>query len=277
MPRKQNERAVALGQFPKALRIEAKFTTGTTFTVPKREREALLGKDQEIVGVIAALFWCGKREVDGRWFIVDAAESFRTGSSDGGSFDVRDLQRIEKGQTWLAAVREYVATTWPRFLRAFHDAALTGHEALCAELEGLRRANRLHEQVTGGAVLELEHRDAMRTIVNSLGPAIAGHVFQDLLAYLLALAGYNRVQINPIGVPDIEVSEFHGDSIAELVTVTITHGQANRIVKLCQAAGEDDLVKTLLRASQKKTTTINRAAIAVESADKSPGGSTAKP
>lgn len=239
-------------RFPKALRIEAKFTTGTTIAIPQREREALLSKDQDVVGVIAALFWCGKRDVDGRWFIVDAAESFRSGPGDGGSLGVQDLQRIEKGQAWLAGVRHHVEQTWPPFLRAFRDEALVGHEVLCTELRDLKRVGRLRERVAEDPVLELEHRNGVRAIVDSHGAAIAGHIFQDLLAYLLTLAGYDRVQINPIGVPDIEVSEFRGDLSSDLVTLTLTRAQADRLVKLCQAAGEDDFVEALARQREKR-------------------------
>lgn len=213
--------------------------------IPKREREALLSKDQDVVGVIAALFWSGTRDVDGRWFIVDAAESFRTGPADGGSFGVQDLQRIEKGQAWLAGVRYHVEQRWPPFLRAFHDEALAGHEALCIELEELKRVGRLQERLAENPVLELEHRNAVRAIVDTHGAAVAGHIFQDLLAYLLALAGYNRVQINPIGVPDIELSDFRGDLSSHLVTFTLTREQADLLVKLCRAAGEDKLAEAL--------------------------------
>lgn len=234
-------------RFPKVLRVEAKFTTGTTIAVPKREREALLSKEQDVVGVIAALFWCGIREVDGRWFVVDATESFRSGPTDGGSFSVQDLQRIEKGQVWLADVRRHVEQTWPVFLRAFLDEALAGHEALCIQLEELKKVGRLQERVTKDSVLELEHRNAVRTIINTHGAAVAGHIFQDLLAYLLVLAGYDKVQINPIGVPDIEVSDFRGDRSSDLVTITLTQEQVDRLVKLCQAAGEQGLVEALVR------------------------------
>lgn len=232
-------------RFPKALRVEAKFTTGTTIAVPKREREALLSKDQDVVGVIAALFWCGTREVDGRWFIVDAAESFRSGPAEGGSFGVQDLQRIAKGQAWLAGVRHHVEQTWPPFLRAFHDEALAGHEALCIQMEDLKKVGRLQERLTKDPVLELEHRNAVRAIIDTHGAAVAGHVFQDLLAYLLVLAGYDRVQINPIGVPDIEVSDFQGDPGSDFVTITLTRQQIDLLMKLCRAAGEANLAEVL--------------------------------
>lgn len=245
MPHTVSALAVTLRRFPKALRIEVKFTTGTTIVLPARERESLLSKDQNVVGVIAALFWCGKRDVDGRWFIVDASESFRTGPSDGGSLDVLDLQRLEKGQAWLAGLRDFIGRTWPSFLRGFHDEALAGHEVLKTELERLKRLGRMQQRVTKDSVLELEHRNAVREIVESLGPSVSGHIFQDLLAYLLALAGYNRVQINPVGIPDIEVSEFVDHSDVKLVTLTLTQDQADRLVELSKIAGDDELANVL--------------------------------
>lgn len=232
-------------KFPKALRIEAKFTMGMSISVPSREREALLGKDPNVVGAIAALFCCGKRDYDNRWFIVDAAESFRAAPGDGGCLAVQDLQRIEKSQTWLAGVHHHVEQAWPRFLRAFLDEALAGHEALCSELERLRRTNGLEKRLSAEPVLELEHRSAIRRVVDHHGAAGAGRVFQDLLAYLLVLAGYRKVQLNAVGVPDIEVSDFLGDQTTQLVTFTLTRQQAERLGTLAKAAGDDDLVSLL--------------------------------
>lgn len=113
-------------------------------------------------------------------------------------------------------------------------------------MDALQKAGKLCDRLTAEPLLELEHREAVRTIVESLGAAVAGHVFQDLLAYLLALAGYGRVQINPVGVPDIEVSELRGRLESDPVTLSITRQQAARLVKLCQAAGESELVKALV-------------------------------
>ncbi len=204
-----------------------------------------------MVGLIAALFWSGTRDVDGRWFIVDAAESFRTGPADAGSLDVRDLERLEKSQAWLAGLRNFVGQTWPSFLRAFYEEALAGHEALKTELERLKRIGQLHERVTKDSVLELEHRKAVRGIVESLGASVSGHVFQDLLAYLLALAGYTRIQINPIGIPDIEASEFVDHSDAKLVVLTLTQDQADRFIELSKVAGDEELVNLLTGQSKR--------------------------
>lgn len=245
--RSVSETEVTPSQYPKALRIEVKFTTGSAIVLPKRELESLLSKDKAIVGAIAAIFWSGKRDVDGKWFIVDAAESLRVGAADVSSLDVQNLQRLERGQTWLASLRDYVGQTWPQFLRAFHDEALAGHETLCAELEALRKSDGLRERVAVEPVLDLEHRNAMRAIVESLGPSVSGHVFQDLLAYLLVLGGYRRVQINPIGVPDIEASEFEGHLRTDAFAVTLTREQIRRLASLSKAAGDSELAGLLTR------------------------------
>jgi len=243
---------VTLPKFPKALRIEVKFTTGMTVPVPKREREFLIGKDRDVVGIIAAIFWCNKRAIDGQWFIVDAAESFRTGRSAGGSLGINDLLRLEKCQPWLDGLRDHIHNVWPQFLRAFHGEALAGHEVLSTELDALLRAGKLQDRLERDPVLDLEHRKAIQAIHHTHGSSVAGHIFQDLLAYLLALAGYGRVQINPIGVPDIELSELRTDTAAQFVTLSLAQEQVDRIVRLCQKAGALDLARALSPDSKSK-------------------------
>jgi hypothetical protein len=185
-----------------------KFTTGTTIAVPQREREALLGNDPAVVGAVAALFWCGERDLDGRWFIVDSVESFRSARAERASLMAHDLGRIEKSQPWLRGVRDHIERKWRPFLGTFAQQALAGHEALQTELRELHHARKLPGRLIGADVLEMEHRNTLDAIIKHHGPRVAGHIFQDLLAYLLGLAGYRTVRTNPIGVPDIEVSDL---------------------------------------------------------------------
>ncbi len=194
---------VAGPRLPKTLRVEAKFTTGTLITIPKREREALMGHDPEVVGAVAALFWSGRWDVDGRWFIVDI-ESLPAVSS----LSAINLQRLARNQPRLANVREHLNRTWVPFLAAFVDRSFAGHKALQVELKELHDEGTLSQQLSTADVLEYEHRNSVQAIVNHHGALVAGHIFQDLLAYLLALAGYRTVRINPVGVPDIEVSDL---------------------------------------------------------------------
>jgi Holliday junction resolvase len=233
-----------LPRLPSVLRVEVKFTTGTTISVPRREREALLRSDRAAVGAVAALFWCGERAVDGRWFIVDAAESFRSSGSEATSLGVHDLRRIEKTQPWLAGVRKHVERTWPAFLAAFGQLALAGHDALQKELSALHGSGRLAEHVVGAGVLEIEHRNAVQAIIDRHGAAVAGHVFQDLLAYLLVLAGYATVRTNPIGVPDIELSDVVGADDRR-VRLEISRKQVERLIRLARKAGDTALAESL--------------------------------
>lgn len=107
----------------------------------------------------------------------------------------------------------------------------------------------------------------MTSLVECLGPARAGTVFQDLLAYLLVFAGYGSLRINPVGVPDIELSgwkttariadvsedsentlgEFLEDG-APAVTITVTSEQLRQITESCQSCGHEDLAELLARA-----------------------------
>jgi hypothetical protein len=96
------------------------------------------------------------------------------------------------------------------------------------------------------SVLELEHRNAMRAIVESLGPSVSGHIFQDLLAYLLAFAGYNRIQINPVGIPDIVVSDLVDHADARFITISLTQEQVDRLVELGKIAGDEELVTAIV-------------------------------
>ncbi len=235
-----------LPRLPSVLRVEVKFTTGTTISVPRREREALLRSDRAAVGAVAALFWCGERAVDGRWFIVDAAESFRSSDAGATSLGVHDLRRIEKTQPWLAGVRDHVEHTWPAFLAAFGQQALSGHEALQEELSTLHRAGKLAEHVVDTDVLEFEHRSTVKAIIDQDGAAVAGHIFQDLLAYLLALAGYKTVRTNPIGVPDIEVSDL-ARADTDVVRLELSQQQVEALIRLARNAGDAALAESLER------------------------------
>jgi len=241
---KAGENTHPLPRLPSVLRVEVKFTTGTTISIPRREREALLRSNRAAVGAVAALFWCGEHAVDGRWFIVDAEESFRSSGSETTSLGVHDLRRIEKTQPWLAGVRDHVERTWPAFLAAFGQLALAGHDALQNELSALHESGRLAEHVLGADVLELEHRNSVKAIIDRHGAAVAGHVFQDLLAYLLVLAGYATVHTNPIGVPDIEVSDPAGE-VADLVSLELRREQVEALIRLARKVGDVALAENL--------------------------------
>lgn len=190
---------------PAVLRAEVKFTTGKTISVAPRERNALKPRNADEVGVVAAIFWCGDRDHDGRWLIVDANEAFPSQRVTT-SMEIRAMARVAKRQTSLVLLRDHVDVHWPRFLREFMPQALESHEVLKAALADAHSGNSLAEHLSGDHPLELEHRERIAAILEKHGASPSGHIFQDLLAYLLGMAGYRNVQINPVGVPDIEVS-----------------------------------------------------------------------
>ena len=244
---------------PAVMRVEAKFTTSKGIVVPRRELDALSGNGADAVGLVAVLFWCGERDLDGRWILVDAAESFRRGDAEGASLGAACLRRLRNSQPWLGAVHGHVERSWKPFLAAFGELALAGHEVLKAELEEIHRADRFAEHLPAGDVLDLEHRARVAAIVGALGEHVAGHVFQDLLAYLLGLAGYRTVQVNPVGVPDIEVADLaarhapSGDAqpdetslFAPRIHLELSRPEVERLRRLASAAGDTDLLRKLL-------------------------------
>ncbi|MGH7818859.1 MAG: hypothetical protein ACREQ9_03725, partial [Candidatus Binatia bacterium] len=75
-----------------------------------------------------------------------------------------------------------------------------------------------------------------------------GYVFQDLFAYLLALAGYRSVRVNPVGVPDIEVSDLacdRPDPSRDRVYVALSRPELDRLTALARAAGDVALLARL--------------------------------
>jgi hypothetical protein len=190
---------------PAVLRVEVKFTTRKSISVVPRERSALKPRQADEVGVVAAMFWCGDRDRDGRWLMVDANEAFpsQRGTT---SMGIRKMARIAERQASLAPLRSHVDVHWPRFLRAFMPQALESHEVLKAALADAHSGNGLAEPLSGDDPLEFEHRERIAAILKKHGASLSGLIFQDFLAYLLGMAGYRDVQLDPVGVPDIEVS-----------------------------------------------------------------------
>jgi len=74
----------------------------------------------------------------------------------------------------------------------------------------------------------------------------SGHIFQDLLAYLLAAAGYRGVRIKPTQTPEMEVSDFVGGQESDgSISVILTRAQLRRLLVLCEEAGDVELATTL--------------------------------
>ena len=86
--------------------------------------------------------------------------------------------------------------------------ALEGHTRLQAVLKERHAAGWKGELLSRDDTLDFEHRQSIALILAHHGSKVAGHIFQDLLAYLLALAGYRSVTSNPVGVPDIQLGDL---------------------------------------------------------------------
>ena len=78
---------------------------------------------------------------------------------------------------------------------------MAGHEVLCVVLADCHSAGNIAERLPKERILDTDHRDAVRSIIEQHGESVAGHVFQDLFAYLVGYAGYADVLLNAVGVP----------------------------------------------------------------------------
>jgi hypothetical protein len=252
-------------KLPATLKIEAKFTTAASVPLNARELEALRGAEGRTVGIVAVLFWCGNERVDGRWVCVDAKDNFDARRGNSVSATAKDFCRLEKNQPWLDGLRQHLDSRWRPFLQAFLEQALAGHKVLVAELEPARRSGVLASRMSSEHVLDTDHQGAINAIVKALGANGAGTVFQDLLAYLIALAGYETLRINPVGVPDIELTGLSGKNGTlasstdkaqkqrraaaagpeRRITIRLTKEQVQRITKCCHQAGERELAEQI--------------------------------
>lgn len=197
----------ATWQFPRILRAEVKFTTSTGVAFDKRERESLVPRNASTLGIVAVLFWCADRQVDGRWLIADPNDYWGEITEAGLHISKEDLLRAERGQPSLRRIREHVWANWNAFLQAFREPALAGLDPLKKELSRLHSDVSLLSHLPTYQVLDVDHREAVSAIISTHGKSIAGQIFQVLFAYLLASAGYRSVTINTIGVPDVELGE----------------------------------------------------------------------
>lgn len=236
--------------FPELIRIEVKTTTSEQVPLPARELEALATKGNAEAGILAALFWCGDRNVDGRWLIADAEQTFRKSGANAISVSKANMVRAHRSQPWLADLKEHITNNWPGFLHAFFNDAMAGHEVLCVVLADCHAAGNIAERLPKERILDTDHRDAVRSIIEQHGESVAGHVFQDLFAYLVGFAGYTNVLLNPVGVPDATVSGFSNSTDSEPATVQLvglTLHEARRLTEHCERSGDDELAQKIRR------------------------------
>src|SRR6266540_2959104 len=225
---------------PTTIKAEVKLTTGGGVSLAARELDALEVSDPGAVGLLAVLFVGGDRELDGRWTIVDASDYHgRNGDSVSAARSV--LVATARTQRWLDPLRRHVDDLWPAFLHAFVDAAERGHAELVAELDSLHRQGRLRERLPRDRVLGIEHVATVKDLVRHHGESDAGRLAQDLLAYLLALAGYRKVTLNAVGVPDFVLEGCTVGDPVKHVMISLVRTDAERVVALCRAAGDERL------------------------------------
>ena len=104
---------------PKRIRVEVKFTTHENVQVPYREREALISSKKDTIGLVAVLFWCGDRSVDGHWLFVDINNIVRESVSVTITLSKDDMRRSMASQSWLKDLSESISHNWPLLLQAF--------------------------------------------------------------------------------------------------------------------------------------------------------------
>jgi hypothetical protein len=229
---------------PSFIKAEVKLTTGGGISVTSRELKSLAVDDESSLGILAALFVGGDLDADGRWVIVDAgAYRDRTGDTLGA---VRStLVSTARGQPWLDGLRRHIDDLWPGFLDAFKDAADRGHARLLDELKSCHQEGTLRDRLPRHRILGAEHRATVTRLVERHGESDAGRLAQDLLAYLLALAGYGKVTINAVGVPDILLEDPASGAGTDFVTLTLASGDVARLARLCRESGDEKLAGVL--------------------------------
>ncbi|WP_437618569.1 hypothetical protein [Sorangium sp. So ce1151] len=234
---------------PNTIKCEVKLTTASRVQIPARELDALRVGDSDTVGLLAVLFWCGDRNLDGSWIVIDAS---RIRDRQAESFFVTKTILLRESQTCdgLGDLRRHITEHWPAFLYAFKEEALKGHTALVEELARRHRDGLVAERLPEHPILAVEHRATVKEIIDVHGESDAGRVMQDLFAYLLAFAGYRDVTNNAVGVPDFVLSDLIGTAgRAETVVVELTLDQAKRLLDLCRSAGEDELAGAVSRCT----------------------------
>ena len=230
--------------FPETIRIEVKTTTSEEVPLPVRELAALDTKDSNEVGILAALFWCGDRNVDGLWLIADAEATFRQRAAQTISVPKTRMERAHRGQPWLDGLKKHITDVWPPFLQAFFEDAMRGHEALCEVLKHAHENGTVAARLPTERVLDTDHRDAIQSLIEHHGESPAGHIFQDLFAYLVGHAGYSTVTLNPVGVPDVTVSGLRRAGLNDSVEIDLGRfnlSDARRLLRYCEESNDEAL------------------------------------
>jgi hypothetical protein len=241
---------------PRILRAEVKLTTSMGVALDKRERESLVPRNTSTLGIVAVLFRCADRQVDGRWLIADPNDYWGEITEAGLHISKEDLLRAECGQPSLREIREYVRTNWKAFLQAFREPALAGLEPLKKELSRLHIDGALRSRLPTYQVLDLDHRKTVSAIISAHGESVAGQIFQALFSYLLASAGYRSVTINTVGVPDVELGEPNGERVGYILG-PFSQDEVSRLHSYCEAASDQRMAKQIAAVLEGKSPSEN--------------------
>jgi hypothetical protein len=237
---------------PRLIKAEVKFTTGTSVSLSARELNALRETGDHGVGLVAVLFWCNDRDVDGHWLVTDASNLRVHRSTQTVTVSKGDLRRANnRKEPRLCDLREHLRRCWPPFLQAFLDEAIRGRLELVEELRRCHQEQRLAERLPKYDILEADHRLGIARIVEGWGESVAGHIFQDFFAYLVAQLGYRDVTLNPVGVPDVTLTSL--DDLLEVQPVaslaSLTSDELRRLTRYCHEAGDSELADRLRKLS----------------------------
>jgi hypothetical protein len=228
---------------PPQLKVEVKFTTSASVSIPTRERKALRPDADGAAGVIAVMCLCGDRELDGRWILVDPEKAFARRKAEALSARIGDLARISEQQRHFQPLRDAVSTRWSAFLQAYVENAVAGRAILQNEFKKRCDSGTLGEPIGVDRVLDIDHLANLRRVVSVHGEGVAGGIFQDFFAALLRLIGYANVVSNPVGVPDVTAFGLRGSEPIDLGT--FSRDELDRIAELCAKAGEAALAARL--------------------------------
>ena len=234
---------------PPRIKAEVKFTTSSGVSVPERERKAVHPDVEGTVGVIAVMSLFGNRDLDGRWILVDAEKTFGRRKAKTVSFRIGELARIAEQQRQLHPLRDALSAHWPAFLHAYIEGAAASRAKLQNDLKRRHDSGTLGERVGTDRILDLDHLDNIRRVVDAQGEGVAGGIFQDLFAYLLGLIGYATVVSNTIGVPDVAASGLCGGEPVN--RQSFSHVEIERMAELCEKAGEVALAARLRKHGMK--------------------------
>jgi hypothetical protein len=195
--------------------------------------------------VIAVLFWNGNRDSDGRWFIADAISAFPGCRTDQLHISQKDLLRFSRQQNHVEVLRRSVNVHWPRLLHNCFETALRGLEPLQSLLAREHRAGPLSRVPSTEEVPWVETREEIQEILKKHGESVAGRLFQEFFAYLLALEGYETVVSNQVGVPDVKASGLNRSGIN---LGRWSREDAHRLLDYCCRCGDEvlaDKIKAL--------------------------------